>query len=221
VRGEYPIAIRRLQRAIRLAERQGVLGARIFDTPFQFRIDLRIGGGAFVCCEETALIASIEGGRGQPHQRPPYPAQAGLWGKPTLINNVETFANIAPIVTNGGAWYASYGTDKSRGTKVFALAGKVKNTGRIEVPLGITVREVVRERQAAPRHGLAGRLLGLPHVVPRPARSRKPPARVGRRRASRRILVEVMKEPIQPQRATFGQTRAGWQGLRPGGVEGG
>jgi bidirectional [NiFe] hydrogenase diaphorase subunit len=145
VRGEYPIAVRRLQRAIRQAERQGVLGARIFDTPFQFRVDVRIGGGAFVCGEETALIASIEGGRGLPHPRPPYPAQAGLWGKPTLINNVETYANIGPIVAQGGAWYAGFGTEKSHGTKVFALAGKVRNTGLIEVPLGITVREVVEE----------------------------------------------------------------------------
>jgi bidirectional [NiFe] hydrogenase diaphorase subunit len=145
VRGEYPIAIRRLQRAIRQAERQGVLGARIFDTPFQFRVDIRIGGGAFVCGEETALIASIEGGRGMPQPRPPYPAQSGLWGKPTLINNVETYANIAPIVKNGGDWYAEYGTEKSRGTKVFALAGKVVNTGLIEVPLGITVREVIEQ----------------------------------------------------------------------------
>jgi len=145
VRGEYPVAIRRLQRAIRQAERQGVLGGRIFETPFQFRVDIRIGGGAFVCGEETALIASIEGGRGLPHPRPPYPAQAGLWAKPTLINNVETFASIAPIVMHGGAWYAQHGTEKSRGTKVFALAGKVNNTGLIEVPLGITVRDVVEQ----------------------------------------------------------------------------
>ncbi len=145
VRGEYPVAIRRLQRAIRQAERQGVLGGRIFDTPFQFRVDIRIGAGAFVCGEETALIASIEGGRGVPHPRPPYPAQAGLWGEPTLINNVETFANIPPIITNGGAWYAGYGTEKSRGTKVFALAGKVRNTGLVEVPLGITVRELIED----------------------------------------------------------------------------
>jgi bidirectional [NiFe] hydrogenase diaphorase subunit len=145
VRGEYPLAIRRLQRAIRQAEREGVLGTRIFDTPFQFRVDIRIGGGAFVCGEETALIASIEGGRGQPHARPPYPAASGLWGKPTLINNVETYANIAPIVLNGGAWYAEYGTEKSRGTKVFALAGKIQNTGLVEVPFGITVREVIED----------------------------------------------------------------------------
>jgi bidirectional [NiFe] hydrogenase diaphorase subunit len=145
VRGEYPVAIRRLERAIRQAERQGVLGARIFDTPFHFRIDIRVGGGAFVCGEETALIASIEGGRGVPRPRPPYPAESGLWGKPTLINNVETYANIAPIIANGGDWYASHGTEKSRGTKVFALAGKVQYTGLIEVPLGITVREVVED----------------------------------------------------------------------------
>jgi bidirectional [NiFe] hydrogenase diaphorase subunit len=143
VRGEYPVAIRRLQRAIRQAEHQGVLGARMFDTPFQFRVDIRIGGGAFVCGEETALIASIEGGRGLPHARPPYPAAAGLWGKPTLINNVETFANIAPIVSRGGAWYASFGTEKSRGTKVFALAGKINNTGLVEVPFGVSVRELI------------------------------------------------------------------------------
>ncbi|HLY88022.1 MAG TPA: NADH-quinone oxidoreductase subunit F [Acetobacteraceae bacterium] len=145
VRGEYPLAIRRLQRAIRQAEHQGVLGTRICDTPFHFRVDIRIGGGAFVCGEETALIASIEGGRGQPHARPPYPAQAGVWGKPTLINNVETFANIAPIVMQGGAWYAGYGTEKSRGTKVFALAGKINNTGLVEVPFGITVRELIED----------------------------------------------------------------------------
>lgn len=145
VRGEYPLAIRRLQRAIRQAEREGVLGTRIFETPFQFRVDIRIGGGAFVCGEETALISSIEGGRGQPHARPPYPAQSGLWGKPTLINNVETYANVAAIVLQGGAWYASYGTEKSRGTKVFALAGTIKNTGLVEVPFGITVREVIEE----------------------------------------------------------------------------
>jgi bidirectional [NiFe] hydrogenase diaphorase subunit len=145
VRGEYPLAIRRLQRAIRQAEREGVLGTRIFETPFQFRVDIRIGGGAFVCGEETALIASIEGGRGQPHPRPPYPAASGLWARPTLINNVETYANIAAIVLHGGNWYAGYGTEKSRGTKVFALAGKIKNTGLVEVPFGVTVREVIED----------------------------------------------------------------------------
>jgi bidirectional [NiFe] hydrogenase diaphorase subunit len=143
VRGEYPVAVKRLERAIRMAERQGVLGARIFDTPFQFRVDIRIGGGAFVCGEETALMASIEGGRGLPRPRPPYPASAGLWGKPTLINNVETYASVAPIIGRSGDWYARYGTEKSKGTKVFALAGKVRNTGLIEVPMGIPLREVI------------------------------------------------------------------------------
>ncbi len=143
VRGEYPLAVQRLQRAIHQAERQGVLGARILDTPFQFRVDLRIGAGAYVCGEETALIASIEGGRGTPRARPPYPASHGLWGQPTLINNVETFANVPPIVRNGGDWYAAIGTEKSRGTKVFALAGKVANTGIVEVPFGIPLREIV------------------------------------------------------------------------------
>jgi bidirectional [NiFe] hydrogenase diaphorase subunit len=145
VRGEYPLAIQRLQNAIRQAERRGYLGARVFDTPFQFRIDLRIGAGAFVCGEETALISSIEGGRGLPRARPPYPSTSGLWGKPTLINNVESYANVAPIIRNGAAWYASFGTEKSNGTKVFALAGKITNTGLIEVPFGIKLRELIFE----------------------------------------------------------------------------
>jgi bidirectional [NiFe] hydrogenase diaphorase subunit len=145
VRGEYPLAIQRLQRAINQAERQGILGARAFDTPFQFRVDLRIGAGAYVCGEETALIASIEGGRGTPRPRPPYPSQSGLWGQPTLINNVETLASIAPIIRNGGDWYASLGTEKSKGTKVFALAGTINHSGVIEVPFGITLREVIYE----------------------------------------------------------------------------
>ena len=145
VRGEYPVAVRRLQTAIRQAERRGLLGARIFDTAFQFRVDVRIGAGAYVCGEETALIASIEGGRGLPRPRPPYPAQSGLWGQPTLINNVETFANVPPIVARGGAWYAGLGTAKSTGTKVFALAGKIVNTGLIEVPFGATLRQVIYE----------------------------------------------------------------------------
>jgi bidirectional [NiFe] hydrogenase diaphorase subunit len=143
VRGEYPVAVKRLEKAVRAAERQGILGARVLDTPIQFRVDIRIGAGAFVCGEETALLASIEGGRGMPRPRPPYPAQAGLWGKPTLINNVETFANIAPIINNGGDWYAQLGTSTSKGTKVFALAGKVNRTGPVEVPLGITLREMI------------------------------------------------------------------------------
>ena len=143
VRGEYGLAIQRLQNAIKQAEREHLLGGRILDTGFQFRIDLRIGAGAFVCGEETALIASIEGKRGQPRQRPPYPPESGLWNAPTLINNVETFANIPPIINEGGEWYASIGTEKSKGTKVFALAGHIKNTGLIEVPMGTTLRTIL------------------------------------------------------------------------------
>jgi len=143
VRGEYGLAIQRLQNAIKQAEREHLLGSRILDQGFQFRIDLRIGAGAFVCGEETALIASIEGKRGQPRQRPPYPPASGLWGAPTLINNVETFANIAPIVEKGGDWFASIGTASSKGTKVFALAGKSANNGLIEVPMGTTLREIL------------------------------------------------------------------------------
>ncbi len=145
IRGEYPLAINRLQTAIRTARRLGVLGSRIFEAPFDFNVDLRIGAGAFVCGEETALMASIEGRRGNPSPRPPYPAEHGLWGHSTLINNVETFANIAPILRRGAEWFASVGTDKSKGTKVFALAGKIANTGLIEVPMGITLREIVEE----------------------------------------------------------------------------
>jgi len=145
VRAEYPLAIKRLKVAIRQAERMGLLGTDICGTRFSFRIDLRLGAGAFVCGEETALIASIEGKRGQPRPRPPYPAMEGLMGEPTLINNVETFANIAPIIRKGGAWYAGMGTEKSKGTKVFALAGRVQNTGLVEVPMGITLREMVFE----------------------------------------------------------------------------
>jgi bidirectional [NiFe] hydrogenase diaphorase subunit len=143
VRGEYPLAVERLAAAIRQAEHRGILGARVLDSAFQFRVDLRIGAGAFVCGEETALIASIEGGRGLPRPRPPFPPQSGLWGKPTLINNVETFANVAPILRHGGAWYAQMGTEKSKGTKIFALAGKIANTGLVEVPLGMTLREII------------------------------------------------------------------------------
>ena len=143
VRGEYGLAIQRLQNAIKQAEREHLLGSRILEQSFQFRIDLRIGAGAFVCGEETALIASIEGRRGQPRQRPPYPPSSGLWGYPTLINNVETFANIPPIIEKGGEWFASIGTATSKGTKVFALAGKIANTGLIEVPMGMTLREIL------------------------------------------------------------------------------
>ncbi|MBL0059360.1 MAG: NADH-quinone oxidoreductase subunit NuoF [Elusimicrobia bacterium] len=143
VRAEYPLAIKRLELAIKGARREGLLGREIFRTSFSFDVEIRIGAGAFVCGEETALIASIEGRRGQPRPRPPYPAESGLWGKPTLINNVETFANIAPILTKGGEWFSAIGTPKNAGTKVFALAGKIRNTGLIEVPMGITLREII------------------------------------------------------------------------------
>ncbi len=143
VRGEYPVAAKRLENAIRAAERRGLLGGRVLESSFSFRIDIRIGAGAFVCGEETALMASIMGRRGLPRPRPPYPAQQGLWGLPTLINNVETFGNIAPIILNGAAWYAAIGTAKSKGTKIFALAGTVNTTGLIEVPMGITLREII------------------------------------------------------------------------------
>jgi bidirectional [NiFe] hydrogenase diaphorase subunit len=145
VRGEYPLAISRLQTAIRQARKLGLLGSQIFESPFDFRIDLRIGAGAFVCGEETALMASIEGKRGTPRPRPPYPAEHGLWGFPTLLNNVETFANIPAIVRNGAEWFAKIGTEKSKGTKVFALAGKIKNTGLIEVPMGTPLRTIIEE----------------------------------------------------------------------------
>lgn len=145
VRAEYPLAIQRLQKAIQQAKKYNLLGTQIFDSPFDFKVDIRIGAGAFVCGEETALIHSIEGGRGNPRPRPPYPAQKGLWGCPTLINNVESFANIAPIIREGAAWYASIGTEKSKGTKIFALTGKIRNNGLIEVPMGITLREIVEE----------------------------------------------------------------------------
>ncbi len=145
VRGEYPLAIERLQTAIKQAGRLGLLGAHIFSTPFNFRVDLRIGGGAFVCGEETALMASIMGGRGTPTPRPPYPAEHGLWGMPTLLNNVETFANIPTILRKGADWFAAIGTEKSKGTKVFCITGKVANTGLVEVPLGTPMRTIVEE----------------------------------------------------------------------------
>jgi len=145
VRAEYPLAISRLQIAIKQAKQLGLLGGGIFETPFVFNVDIRIGAGAFVCGEETALMASVEGKRGTPRPRPPFPAESGLWGCPTLINNVETFANIAPIISKGAEWYASYGTEKSKGTKVFALTGKITNNGLIEVPMGIPLRQIVEE----------------------------------------------------------------------------
>ncbi len=145
VRAEYPLAVERLERAIRQATKEGFLGHGVCASPFDFTIELRMGAGAFVCGEETALMASIEGLRGQPRPRPPYPAESGLWGGPTLINNVETLANVPPVVRNGGEWFASIGTPDSTGTKVFALAGRVENTGLVEVPMGITLREIVEE----------------------------------------------------------------------------
>lgn len=145
VRAEYPLALKRLETALAQARKLGLLGPRIFDTDFSLDIELRMGAGAFVCGEETALIASIEGKRGEPRPRPPYPAQVDLFGQPTLINNVETFANVRHIILNGAAWFAQIGTEKSKGTKVFALAGQVKNTGLVEVPMGITLRSLIFE----------------------------------------------------------------------------
>ncbi|GAB4189743.1 MAG: NADH-ubiquinone oxidoreductase-F iron-sulfur binding region domain-containing protein [Coleofasciculaceae cyanobacterium] len=145
VRAEYPLAISRLQKAIVQGKKLGVLGSQIFNSAFDFRVDIRVGAGAFVCGEETALIASVEGGRGNPRPRPPYPAVSGLWGCPTLINNVETFGNIVPIINKGGDWFASIGTEKSKGTKIFSLTGKIRNTGLIEVPMGISLREIVED----------------------------------------------------------------------------
>ncbi len=142
-RAEYPLAVARLRTAIRLAQRAGYLGAGIMDTSFTFDVQIRLGAGAFVCGEETALIASVEGRRGTPRPRPPYPAVQGLWDCPTLINNVETFASVPAIVRRGPGWYAAIGAGKSRGTKVFALAGRVVNTGLVEVPMGMTLREII------------------------------------------------------------------------------
>ena len=141
VRAEYPLAIKRLRIAIDQAEQMGLLGKSIFGSKFSFKIHIKEGAGAFVCGEETALMASIEGRRGMP--RPPFPAVSGLWGKPTNINNVETFANVASIITNGADWYCGFGTEKSKGTKVFALTGKINNTGLAEVPMGIAMREII------------------------------------------------------------------------------
>ena len=145
VRAEYPIAVHRLEIAIKQAEENGVLGKNIFGTGFNFKITLRLGAGAFVCGEETALLTSIEGHRGEPRPRPPFPAVKGLFGKPTIINNVETLANICQIILNGPEWFASMGTATSKGTKVFALGGKITNTGLVEIPMGTTLREVVEE----------------------------------------------------------------------------
>lgn len=143
IRAEYPVAVERLRFAIGQAREYGLLGKDIFGSGFDFDIDVRLGAGAFVCGEETALIASIEGERGMPRNKPPFPAQKGLWGKPSIINNVETFANVPVIILNGWEWFSSIGTEKSKGTKVFALGGKIKNTGLVEIPMGTTLREVI------------------------------------------------------------------------------
>ena len=174
VRAEYPIAVKRLQIAINQARDYGILGKNIFDSGFDFDIEIRLGAGAFVCGEETALLESIEGKRGQPRLKPPYPAVAGLWGKPTLINNVETYANIAQIILNGSEWYSSIGTEGSKGTKVFALGGNVNNIGLVEVPMGTTLREIVfdigggipngREFKAAQTGGPSGGCIPKEHL---------------------------------------------------------
>lgn len=145
IRAEYPIAVERLRIAIAQAKEYGILGENIFGTDFSFDLGLRLGAGAFVCGEETALITSIEGNRGEPRPRPPFPAVKGLWQKPTLLNNVETYANIAQIILKGADWFSSIGTEGSKGTKVFALGGKIKNTGLVEVPMGTTLREIIEE----------------------------------------------------------------------------
>ncbi len=145
IRAEYPIAVKRLQIAIDQAREYGLLGKNIFGTDFSFDLDIRLGAGAFVCGEETALMTSIEGMRGEPRPRPPFPAVKGLWEKPTLLNNVETYANIPQIILNGAEWFQGIGTEKSKGTKVFALGGKINNTGLVEVPMGTTLREIVEE----------------------------------------------------------------------------
>ena len=174
VRAEYPIAVQRLKIAIDQARDYGLLGKNIFDTDFSFDIEIRLGAGAFVCGEETALLESIEGKRGQPRVKPPYPAQSGLWGKPTLINNVETYANIAQIILNGAKWYSSIGTQSSKGTKVFALGGNVNNIGLVEVPMGTTLREIIydigggipngREFKAAQTGGPSGGCIPKEHL---------------------------------------------------------
>ncbi len=143
VRAEYPIAVQRFQKAIDQAKEYGILGENIWNSGFSFELEVRLGAGAFVCGEETALLESIEGKRGQPRLKPPFPANEGLYGKPTLINNVETYANVTKIILNGAEWYSSIGTEKSKGTKVFALGGNVNNTGLVEVPMGVTLREIV------------------------------------------------------------------------------
>ena len=174
VRAEYPIAVQRLEIAINQAREYGILGNNIFGTDFSFDIEIRLGAGAFVCGEETALLESIEGKRGQPRVKPTFPAQSGLWGKPTLINNVETYANVAQIILKGAEWYSSIGTETSKGTKVFALGGNVNNVGLVEVPMGTTLREIIfdigggipnnREFKAAQTGGPSGGCIPAEHL---------------------------------------------------------
>lgn len=174
VRAEYPIAVHRFDIAIKQAKEYGILGKNIFGTDFNFDLEIRLGAGAFVCGEETALLESIEGRRGQPRLKPPFPANSGLFAKPTLINNVETYANITKIILNGAEWYSSIGTETSRGTKVFALGGNVVNVGLVEVPMGTTLREIVfdigggvpngREFKAAQTGGPSGGCIPAQHL---------------------------------------------------------
>ena len=145
VRAEYPVAVKRLEIALAQAYEAGLLGENIFGTGFGFKVEIRLGAGAFVCGEETALLASVEGRRGEPRSRPPFPAVKGLWEKPTILNNVETYANIPQIILNGADWFAAMGTEKSKGTKVFALGGKVNNPGLVEIPMGTRLREIIEE----------------------------------------------------------------------------
>ncbi|MEI6157785.1 MAG: SLBB domain-containing protein, partial [Atribacterota bacterium] len=153
VRAEYPLAVERLDLAINQAREYGLLGKNLMNSGFDFDVEIRIGAGAFVCGEETALIASVEGRRGMPRPKPPFPAQSGLWNKPTVINNVETWANVPPIILHGSEWFASIGTQGSKGTKVFALAGDISNTGLVEVPIGITLGEVIYDLGGGIRDG--------------------------------------------------------------------
>lgn len=174
VRAEYPIAVKRFDIALKQAREYGILGENIFESDFNFDIEIRLGAGAFVCGEETALLESIEGRRGQPRVKPPYPAVSGLWGKPTLINNVETYANIAQIILKGAEWYSSIGTETSKGTKVFALGGNVNNVGLVEVPMGTTLREIIydigggipngRDFKAAQTGGPSGGCISKEHL---------------------------------------------------------
>ncbi|NLL38570.1 MAG: NADH-quinone oxidoreductase subunit NuoF [Clostridiales bacterium] len=174
IRAEYPLAIERFNAALAQAREMGILGENIFSSGFNFDIEVRIGAGAFVCGEETALMASVEGGRGEPRQKPPFPFQKGLLGKPTIINNVETLANIPPIIFKGSQWYAGFGTEKSKGTKVFALAGDINNTGLVEVPIGMPLRDIVygigggipggREYKAAQIGGPSGGCIPKEHL---------------------------------------------------------